>query len=450
MSRTDCSPQMCQTLLTEFRGDFRSKHFRRNCLYDIPSGRKVMDLQADSQPAASAFDEELLSTIGYRSERAISINFEIIVPWLMQNILKRCHQNVDEFQRIIEETLQDSFDKNLLLPSDLRLLLYRLNIVVTDEIIYELCRRYAAEPRLIEKRMEEDMRRAQSKSNTTTLRTTKKSKHALSKSDDEDEDFEDDAKDGPPERNYRQLRVERFQPKSNDKDRGLSASALIADLTSGDALKPVNMEAPSTVKNEESTNLVSGIEVFESSLAPRWSRTVASVNAIVKARKALVNTLDSNGRSALLFASAIGNLSAVRALLVEGADVVIGSGDESPMSVARSGDIKAALERHFIALMTTGSIGKMLSVPLQGDEDQKASDGGYDEKQLHESGLTGFKHTQIVITLLLERFSKSTTSRKRLKLSAKKASIAQMGIFAMPPGLGCIMRTGRGSHEAYC
>ena len=388
MSRTASSSQITQALLTGYRGNFKSQHFRRNCLYDISTGMEIMDLNANTHPAVTSMDEDLLYTIGYRSERAIDINFEIIIPWLFQNILKRCHNDVNELEEHVKETLHESSEIEVLLPSDIRYLFYRMSIVVTDDIIFELCRRYAADPNAIQRRMEADMLKAQSKGSSKRRSSFKKSKVSSSKmADDEDGTSDDDVKGEPLTRHSLRLNLERFQPKSADKDRGLDPGAIIADLRSGEAVKPVSVEVSANLAGSDA--LTTGMEAFRSALAPRWSRTMASVEAIHKSRRALVNLPDKNGRSALLFAAGTGNLAAVRALLDEGADVVVGSGEESPMSVACNGAIKAALERHFISLMTSGSIGSVLSANLPGYNGLFDSDRDEDEKHQDTTMLRG-------------------------------------------------------------
>jgi len=89
----------------------------------------------------------------YQSKGNKQVTYEIVVPWVLRNLLKRCAElgasrddsGVEYFEKLIKK--YDKRDTGLILIPELKLILEKVDIRVTDDVLREICRMYAADIR---------------------------------------------------------------------------------------------------------------------------------------------------------------------------------------------------------------------------------------------------------------------------------------------------------------
>ena len=156
--------------------------FDERSIYDITSGREmatylqsshnfksIRRLFADAQPKLTSREKDFSLTLMpnysgnlsrapgdtfYRSESQIekglySVDYDIIVPWILRNILRSCTDKNDQTNSaggigLLEDFLHtsDTSRIGIFLVAELKIILGELGIRVTTDVLQELCRRF--------------------------------------------------------------------------------------------------------------------------------------------------------------------------------------------------------------------------------------------------------------------------------------------------------------------
>ena len=158
------------------------KIFNKSSVYDSTSGLEIVDFGgAAAEPSLCADDKspctdassrhagsfsstlgvrniawELGSTLGLRiavptAESAAAESFEVVVPWVMRNVVRRAAERgsreevsaLHALDSLVKATV--SQPSSIILVPELRALLALLGIRVTNEVLREMCRRYPAD-----------------------------------------------------------------------------------------------------------------------------------------------------------------------------------------------------------------------------------------------------------------------------------------------------------------
>eukprot|EP00603_Paraphysomonas_imperforata_P015364 CAMPEP_0114452376 /NCGR_PEP_ID=MMETSP0104-20121206/1482_1 /TAXON_ID=37642 ORGANISM="Paraphysomonas imperforata, Strain PA2" /NCGR_SAMPLE_ID=MMETSP0104 /ASSEMBLY_ACC=CAM_ASM_000202 /LENGTH=1372 /DNA_ID=CAMNT_0001624623 /DNA_START=163 /DNA_END=4281 /DNA_ORIENTATION=+ len=340
------------------------------------------------------------------------VDYDIVVPWLVRNLYKR---SVDMGKKlgatamdVLEEMIEmvnPSKGRVLILP-EIREWLRYLGIVVTTDVIKELCNIYPAETELVKEKYElyrdneEEMLQSDSKSfssnfpNASKISEKKTSKSSESKLDSDtkstddgragesksrksskgsgsskksgdDDDFED---------SLPMLKKSLFDPSGEEASYGLALDMLFDDIASGQGMKSIFSDTPvmthgdDMLKNGDKDHIKSGLEdtVGSAGNVGTVSRSriekgahdcfqmpdVVSVTNILQYRKILLNCRDGAGNTALLVAAALGKLNHLEELLACGADIDVQSVDlHTPLSVAKNPSVIGVLQRELVALL---------------------------------------------------------------------------------------------------
>lgn len=137
------------------------KIFKGNVLYNTLTGHELGSVSKSmtmiAEPKHVAVDEEFgdrqLEMSGLLGLDESSMNYEIIVPWLMRNIKKRASDlaSKDDPLVLLREMVDDiaGDDTLTLIAPQFRLLLAKLGIKVTKDVIREVCRMYSGEAAIV-------------------------------------------------------------------------------------------------------------------------------------------------------------------------------------------------------------------------------------------------------------------------------------------------------------
>jgi hypothetical protein len=137
------------------------KIFKANVLYSTSTGHELGSVSKSmtmvAEPKLVAVDEEFgdrqLEMSGLLGLDDSSMNYEIIVPWLMRNIKKRVSDlaSKDDPLVLLREMVDDiaGDDTLTLIAPQFRLLLAKLGIKVTKDVIREVCRMYSGESAIV-------------------------------------------------------------------------------------------------------------------------------------------------------------------------------------------------------------------------------------------------------------------------------------------------------------
>ena len=348
--------------LTLSRGNFCSQHFKKHCLYEVSTGSAL----AFSEPETQTFHDQMPSHMEdffVRNlklpfdDKKIELDFEVVIPWVLKNIFKRCRGRVEVLESKVEQLAENSSIPNILLPLQLRFLLYELSIVVTDGIIYELCRRYSPDFKSLTAKQEEYFKHVKAKKNGKGCSRSVSSSESKSETKDErDSDRRRDNKSGvdsdEDDGGYKadgvraSRGIELCEPRERDEDFGLDVELFLKDFRSGDGFKSVELTSSAPTRTRE------GVNISKSTLTS-WSRDLATLKGMARNRLCIVNQTDIDGRTPLFYAAALGNCEAVKLLISHGALIVAANNGETPITVAANGIIRADLERRFVSELTS-------------------------------------------------------------------------------------------------
>lgn len=338
---THTNKRLLTSLLLTYRGDFSSPHFSASSVYDMSSGVEIIQSNPTLASALPSPDAAALGQVGLG--RRVAVDVDVVLPWLLGNIHRRCAASTEVLLERARRVSGASAHPLVLLPCELRELLYGLSVVVTDELLLELCRRYSADSEAVLSKLGERSIRAEGKSAGRRRGAKDEGKR------DESESDEDEGK------RERVSASTRFAPRAGDDEFALSVELLAADLVSGNGFKAVTLSGRAPASEGEVGEV--GEEEGASLLAlVRAGGTLATVGAIRRSRRSLVRFEDAFGRSALLYASANGHAAYVSVLVAEGALLLSSAGTgQSALSVASTGTVRAELDRALIACMTRGT-----------------------------------------------------------------------------------------------
>lgn len=138
--------------LSDKGADSHQRHRQKLTLHDVA---QVSAFNAYISPTSHDHDED-----GGNSSNRTEVDYDIVVPWLVRNMHRRCHAMGKKLGASAVDVLEEmaemvNLDKGrvLILP-EIRELLRYLGIVVTADVIKELCNIYPAALDLVEEKYE--------------------------------------------------------------------------------------------------------------------------------------------------------------------------------------------------------------------------------------------------------------------------------------------------------
>jgi ankyrin repeat protein len=412
-----------EALLGSGHGHFRDKKamqwFEESALYSTTSGHVVGTVHGGTtrpleelpvaeasfnlqRAALSSASWDLASSkrpdcdaSGKRSAYTSSLDFEVIVPWVLRNMLKRAQdlgskRDMDASQqlRVLAERACVDGGGHTLIASELRAVLQRLGIRLTADVIRELCRQYPGDSEVISdkwgryvKRMGLESHKADSKGGSGSGRrgddsddegmagakdglrgrdepseskgADRDSRSSGSKGGSGGDDSGGDNKEGSGTgtgtgsgsddgKNKKEEQGGGSEVDNEEDDLGLDVEQLLAAMTDGKALVTLHLGDDD------------GMGDANSSAARRVQNQLSvpacvSIGALFKARVNALNLVDQYGCSPLLYASSLGKDKMVDLLCRHGADVGISSRDGlSAFSVAATKGISSRLETSLV------------------------------------------------------------------------------------------------------
>jgi hypothetical protein len=301
-----------------------------------------------------------ISPSPYDDEEATSrtkVDYDIVVPWLVRNVYKRSFDMgkklgasaIDVLEEMIEMVNPDK-GRVLILP-EIRELLRYLGIVVTTDVIKELCNIYPATLDLVEEKYqnyhdnEEEMLLSDSKSFRSNFPNCDKnsqkdsSKSSESKHDSDSKGASDDSRlagsksckastsdsstKAEREENTVTPKKSLFDPNSEEVSYGLALDLFLDDIASGRGMKSIFSEtvllsdegamakeeggAEGDVGDENTRGIGSSVHKVPVDSDDFRMPAVVSVANVQQYRKLLLNCRDGAGNTALIVAAALGN-----------------------------------------------------------------------------------------------------------------------------------------------
>ncbi len=357
----------------------------RSVLYDIPL-EELSNRYLTGEADAIAGSTDSL----HNSFNEPVVNYEVVLPWVMRNIIKRCAElgakrnksGIEMLQEIVRSNIdfmpQDEV-KNVLILEEVQQILGLLSIRVTTDIVRELCVLYpadAAESRekfnyLLDKQELEEQVRREAKHALSESKSERK-ESAKQHDDDRRADSKADAKSS--------TKTTHFNLVQNADNYGLDLIKLFEAMKSGRAFKSINSnheedhldpryadaieninkndtraaESKDATDSKASAGDASPVKLtrkFPKSTA-RNVPTHVTIASLHRTRVKIVNSQDSDGCTPLILAASLDNKDMVVLLLAHGADISITSltGD-SALTTAKSTTIKSLLEKQLILWM---------------------------------------------------------------------------------------------------
>ena len=290
------------------------------------------------------------------------VDYDIVVPWLVRNLYRR---SVDMGKKlgatamdVLEEMVEmvNPYKGRVLILPEIREWLRYLGIVVTTDVIKELCNIYPAPAELVEEKYknyrdkEDDMLLSDSKSFSSKFPNAEKfskkqsSKTSESKMESEEKNSRYDDRDAgtkrsPSSKNGSSKEIDEepiamkrslFDPDSEEATFGLALDLLFDDIASGQGMKSIFSETVLITEKDESLKLgdetdnehqheSNGVRSVKSQLNTVSCDTfqmpaVVSVSNIKHYRRILLNCRDGAGNSALLVAAALGKCFVYRSI----------------------------------------------------------------------------------------------------------------------------------------
>jgi len=448
---------LLDTILRTGQGEFGEASFSKQGLYDVATGREVASSNVTessnvtASPASATAEPKVTShqqlrtiswELGNHSSREADAtsgtkvgvgvgsvaategpNYEIIIPWVLKNMIKRAtdmgtldgRTGIDVLTKLVHES--DDGRTGILVLPELKILLVKLGIRVTADVLKELCRHYHGNSDKVFnkfKRMKEDheaelLRQAQAKTdedasrNPGTKRTDKagdsdrdgydsglretkgsrSAKAATAEFDDDDVEYgrNDDSKShkesSTASRDYRlklySKRVEKAKDQmtfdEEDGEFGVDVAMLLKEIGSGRGLRSIETLPKMTPVTQsiveekgpdsalkKSKMMIQSIDFALSSVYGELP-SACSVGSIKRLRREVLNICDNFGRTSLLVASAMGNCDLVSHLLRVGADLSITTSDGfNAITVARNASVRNIIDPHLVRWLSSPKI----------------------------------------------------------------------------------------------
>jgi ankyrin repeat protein len=326
-----------------------------------------------------------------------TVDYDVVIPWVMRNMLRKANamgeklgaSAVDILKEIIETI--DSHNSNTLLPHEVSEMLNYFGIMVTKDIVKELCCLYPSSLDDIDEKWElmQDIHginfvkqyRAHAKTESHDedfeeskgwkgLRRDSKSSQRNSRivsnpNDDEDDDEEAKAESKGNERSHMQTsksirRNDKILQSIDvsDENFGLDINMMLDDLVSKRSFKTTTLrktsdedeeEMPIENEDDKTDMLESRSRKIPSMNEKALLPSAVTVSYIKRLRRQLVNPQDSNGYSPLMVAAALGNIAHIEFLIHHGGDVSLTAYDgNSALSVAKDASVSSLLQKQLL------------------------------------------------------------------------------------------------------
>lgn len=443
--------------------------FQREAIYNSVTGQQVVALQeANNQPlfrstaspktslsssltlnrqklslsdltAQYPVDSSLYSSPSddYSPEKSLKVDYEVIIPWLVRNIYKRASimgerlgsSPIDILEELVE-LVDCDFTRTLIVP-EIKDLLKSLGIMVTDDIVKELCNMYPGSIEIVQHKWEtinrgdtkfideddsdeenQPVEKKSSKGINKGAKMTKQTKQGNSKSSsksqslmsdlyDEDETKMADSKETEEKVNKKKMTV-KYHP---DEEYGLDFNKLVDDIASGKGMKSITSftsskksdttppePIPSNQEDilldlENATGTHSQLISFDSKLDLPQTLTIST---ILKYRKYVVNVVDEYSSTPLLLATAMNKRDLVDMLLSMGGDISIASTDgQTPLTVATDHLIISSLQKKLMKLLKSKRTNNGKATTLSDTTSSTMSNSNlFGQKTVREFGLT--------------------------------------------------------------
>jgi len=411
-----------EALLGGGHGHFRDKKavqwFEESALYSTTSGHVVGTVHGgttrslDELPVAEAsfnLQRAALSSAswdlasskrpdrdasGKRSAYTSSLDFEVIVPWVLRNMLKRAQdlgskRDMDAPQqlRVLAERACMDGGGHTIIASELRAVLQRLGIRLTADVIRELCRQYPGNSEVISDKWERHVKRMGLESRKADSKRGSGSGFSGGDRDDEggagakggsrDRDEPSESKGGDRDSRSKGSKGGSGGDDGDGDDKGVFGTGPGTGSGSDDGKNREEEEGGGSEVDTEEDDLGLDVEILlqamtdgkalvtlhlgdddgmgaNSSVARRVQNQLfvpacVSIGALLKARVNALNLVDQYGCSPLLYASSLGKDKMVDLLCRHGADVGINSRDGlSAFSVAANKGISSRLETSLV------------------------------------------------------------------------------------------------------
>ena len=349
-------------------------------LEELPSAEQTFNLRKASLSSASwelSRQGRANSTASKAGAYTSSLDFEVIVPWVLRNSLKRAQdlgarRNLDGVQqlRILAERACVDGSGKVLIASELRTLFKKLGIRLTADVIRELCRQYQGDAedikdkweRYVEQQEMESMRAdakdgsdarsrgragsrggdskagapavAESKGGGKSSDCSDRSGNAKGSGDDRD-DMERGSKDGDDSEPGVGESLGGAAVDITEEDLGLDVEKLLTAIESGTCLESLDLSDDTSLEGLVQKRRANQLFV----------PACVSLGSIVAARGAALDLTDHYGCTPLLYASKRGDIRMVDMLCDFGADVGVTSRDGlTALSVAADKSISMRLE----------------------------------------------------------------------------------------------------------
>jgi uncharacterized protein len=325
-----------------------------------------------------------------------AVDYEVIIPWLVRNIHKRSSEMGDRLGATSTEILDELIDivdmtgtRSLVLP-EINKFLGLLGIVVTRDVIKELCHMYPAALTVIEEKWaairdqcaepkDEDQKSSKSsggKASSSKGSKTRSRGRDLGDSSDDDlgggrgADHKRRHKNRKSRDHVREDRENDGEDRvlGEDEEFGLDFDKLLDDIVSGRGMRSAVTSNTSffgaTGKkdrtlggdNDDLDDIAELTEAQERSILEDNCCVelppVITISSIHKCRRLAVNARDEYGNTPVLLATALSRRDHVDLLLRCGADISILSNEgHSPLAVATDSSVISSLQKHLVVLI---------------------------------------------------------------------------------------------------
>lgn len=427
--KPDDSSSYCQKTLSHIQRHMSGVYLKPNMIYNSLTGGTAASLDKNDEEDFSKYillsesgdmmKSDAKCAIVSQADDILYTNYEIVVPWVMRNMIRRASELAKKKEETAISVLESMIgrltslfegrSKYLLLLAELKIVLEKLGIQVTKDILKEICRMYPADLqesndkfKLI-KVSQELQERIQFFHDNDYVQWNCHNQYSESKAASYDDKMIDadskcynvsekssnGAKFSPSldkgtvvEKwaNYQRNNIWHIE----DEGFGLSVEKFLQDLKNGRGLRSLDhrlqkkldfdegsrrnkgepKEHNESACRSESSDIASCTPLKADkelkSISKKYSLrsdivvgpsdcNYVSLSSIQRTRRNVLNMLDISGNSALIIASLLGNKDCVAFLLSHGADISIQNlNGQSALSVAKNRSVRSLLEKNFL------------------------------------------------------------------------------------------------------